>query len=144
MASLVIRRWNATCYGSVTARDVLGGKIPAEGSHGVYARSPQICILCYTPPGPRSPRRSYRPLRWRPAPTRGSVPLTVPGVLAALELDMAQKKASITTLALCGFSACERMSRIPCMALSRIASVPRIPCPLLAPLAQPQRSILLK
>ena len=87
---------------------------------------------------------AIRPLRWRPSPTRGSVPLTVPGVLAALALDMAQKKASITTLALCGFSACERMSRIPGMALSRIASVPRIPCPLPAPLAQPQRSTLLK
>ena len=36
--------------------------------------------------------------------------------------------ASITTSALDGFSACERMPRTPCMALSRIASVTRMAC----------------
>jgi hypothetical protein len=77
----------------------------------------------------RSPHRPHGPLRWRPSPIRGSVPLTVPGVLATLDLDMAQKKVSITTLALSGFSASEQMPHTPCTALSRIASVPRIPCP---------------
>jgi hypothetical protein len=43
------RLWHATYYSRRIERDVLGRKIPAEGSPGGCVRSPKICDRSYTP-----------------------------------------------------------------------------------------------
>src|SRR5712691_2811228 len=64
--------WRATPSVSVTERDVLGMKIPVEGSPGVEARSQSLCNLCYTPPTPqRGPNTPSHAGLWSECPPGG-------------------------------------------------------------------------